>query len=173
MVTFGTFVKGLGNVAYNSAVLTPLSIVKGLVWIHCFPSHLNYLTQMERSGFAEKIGPEAPFWEVREGEMNSQPDKKELFNNHYFGKIFRLGEKLVQGREQDIENAVILQHFVALFSGISAVVGYKYAFSAYGSEALVPMAITTGLSLIHELRFNKKLKNLDDHLYEQPRMVGL
>jgi len=166
MVKFRPSIKRMGNVVYNNITQIPFSVVKGLSWLHCLPSHVNYLSKMEECGFLEKVDPqvENPFW--AETETSSYLVEKKALRNHYYGKISRLGENLIRGKSKlELGLSVIPQHVVSVISGISAGVGYGYAVSEYGLKALIPLAITTGLSLIHELRFNKKLRDLDDSIY--------
>ncbi|MEK6932928.1 MAG: hypothetical protein AABW56_04000 [Nanoarchaeota archaeon] len=158
-------IRQIGNIIYNNIVATPFSIARGLLWIYCLPSHINYGDKMKKYNFVEEVGGQFPLLGVDEERMNSQPKKKKIFEGHYYGRILDLREKLM--KIESIEEAVLTlipQHFVSFLTGILVAGTTVRATHDYGAKALIPIMITTGLSLIHESKFNKKLKNLESCL---------
>ena len=163
MAKFKDFIKGTGNILYNNIVQIPFSVARGLAWTHCLPSHTNYRMKMESHGFAERADPDqpSPFYIVNQEKMDSQPEVKEAFDNHFYGKVMYSGERLLKGNsELEAALSIIPQHFVSLFSGAGVVAAYIEGVKNYGAKALIPLAVTTGLSLVNEIRFNRKLRNL-------------
>ena len=154
--------KVTGNILYNNVVQIPFSIVKGLMLSCCFPSHFNYLHQKEKHGLVSEVYPGIPnpSW-VR----TPQTEKKELFANHYYEKIQSIGERLLKGKSDLEQLSIVPQHIALTAISACSVGGWSlYQFSEHGLKGLIPIATTMGLSLIHELAFNKKLKNLDNTL---------
>ena len=169
MVNFKDHMKREGHALFNNVVQIPFNFAGGLFCLHCLPSKVNYLSKMEKYGFLENTDPDGipgPFRAVNEERMNSQPTIKGTFENHYYQRMLNFGRNLMMGEPEEFEGGfyALSQQFVHLISLLSAGIMYDHAIREYGSEALIPITITTGLSLIHELRFNKKLRNLEGHL---------
>jgi hypothetical protein len=171
MAQFKNFMNGAGNILYNNIAQIPFSAARGLSWVHFLPSHVNYGMQMKKCGFIEKVDPEVanPFWEINEEKMKSQPMKKRMFEGHYYNKISHLGDNLMRLEPKsesgmELVLSVVPQLILSTISGLGATGLYVQAVDKYGPKALIPIVITTGLSLANELEFNKKLKGLENRL---------
>ena len=170
--SFNKLYKGVGNFLYNTIVQTPFSILCGLACIHCLPSHSNITHQMEKRDLIKRVSNDCgpPFSVDNIGEQNSSPELMSAFNQHYYEKIGKLGIKSLK-INSPAEFALFggTQLFVIAASGIGALGMYVEAAQEYGPKALIPLALTTGLSLAHEIRFNRKLKNIEGTLdYPNP-----
>ena len=149
-----------GNLIYNNITQIPFSAIKGLAWLHCLPSQASYLLSLNQSRFAEHFSGEGGgnFWEIDyEGMKNSESEENKLLYSHFYGKIMRLGNNLIRGKSELEEDlTVIPQGFVSLISGCLAISGYITACREYGPKALLPLAATWGLSVMHEVYFHAK-----------------
>jgi len=161
MVSVKSSAKRTANILYNNVTQIPFSVIKGVGWIYCLPSHINVQAKMDEYGVRTNIEPDmpshSPFFQIDEQRLNSTiPSLKD----HYYFKLSGLGEGLMRG-ESSLEMCLtdVPRHFVSLFSGIGLGIGGTLALiSQYGAKGAIPLAVSTGLSLIHELNFNRYLK---------------
>ncbi len=170
MTTDDDFISGTANLVYNALVKIPFSLARGLIGPHCLPSSINYWYQNNKAGFMKRTpdpeGAAAGLAQlvVDHEIMDAYPDKKRLFESHYYGKLQQAEEAILRGGDFVRELTEIPHHSLKWFSGIVVMWGYSQAFERYGTKALIPLAITTALSLAHELRFNRKIGNLEKQL---------
>ena len=61
----------------------------------------------------------------------------------------------------NLESIAIPQVFVTFGVGIGVITAYADLIQQYGIKSLAPIAITTGLSIINEINFSKKIKKIN------------
>jgi hypothetical protein len=147
-------VKCASNLAYNTAVAVPLSVLKGASVFHFMPSKGN--TDRLLVNFADGVE-ETDMGYLVNIRHNEEKAKLLGINDHPYHRFFEAGKMRGDSMlEQGVPFALSIAGAAAGYFGTIGL--YVCAVQQYGWKALAPLAVTNALSLAHEIKFTREVK---------------